>query len=227
MILRKKGFTLIEMLVVIAIIAILAAALFPAIQSALDSARATAMKNKGRGIWIAVVSANSEREPLGSEPVWPSNMTISGTMKSPQYFSWLMSGGDTDVTTIADTQNSICSDLKVDSLAGAGVPTAAYPIGTKLIKAANCAWHVSMIGDTTPSDCAFLLTKNMTVDASGNLTTTLIGGNNVVTLDPSKKPFGQNRGVWVTRGGGIFDARKKYLTDVQVKVTNVVWECTD
>ncbi|NLF85070.1 MAG: prepilin-type N-terminal cleavage/methylation domain-containing protein, partial [Lentisphaerae bacterium] len=54
---KIKGFTLVEMLVVIAIIAILAAALFPAISNAMDAARATAMKNKGRGIWAAILSA--------------------------------------------------------------------------------------------------------------------------------------------------------------------------
>ena len=55
---KMTGFTLVEILVVIAIIAILASALFPAIQNAMGQAQATAMKTKGRGIWVAINSAN-------------------------------------------------------------------------------------------------------------------------------------------------------------------------
>ncbi len=70
----SQGFTLVEMLVVIAIISILAASLFPAISSAMDMARATSLKTRGKGIWNAIRVANSEREPLGKYSLWPKDL---------------------------------------------------------------------------------------------------------------------------------------------------------
>ena len=80
---NSKGFTLVEMLVVIAIISVLAAALFPAISNALSSASATALKQKGRGIWVAITSANMEREPLNLTALWPYECS-----EDPQLTPW-------------------------------------------------------------------------------------------------------------------------------------------
>ena len=43
------------------------------------------------------------------------------------------------------------------------------------------------------------------------------------------KPFGKKRAVWVSKGGGIFDARAKYLYNkivMGINTTNVtLWAC--
>ena len=222
----RKGFTLVEMLVVIAIIAILAAALFPAIQSAIDSAKATAMKNKGRGVWIAVTSANSEREPLGKTALWPALINGSTNSTSSKYFTYLMSDGSVDMAGapvgLNSEQDRLCSDLKPDMLAGAGVTAAsdAATFGT-LSAAAGAqnsnpnAWNVFIISDGSQSDAPFMLTRNVTFTSM-----TGIDSNSVPNFNAGLSPFGEKRAVWVTRGGGCFDARKKYVYGSLLQSTN-------
>ena len=236
MTLRKKAFTLIEMLVVIAIIAILAAALFPAIQSAIDSAKATAMKQKGRGIWVAIVSANSEREPLSLNSLWPVSQygTNSVTAKAQDYFNFLMSNGDSNFT--GNAQNRVCGDLSPTTLSGSGVPSSTGTEGKK-IASGYMAWHVALVSDTSSSEDAFLISKNINLKSG---TGTVIDDSSsaspkVVTFATMTSfqgggtpvPFGVTHGVWVTRGGGTFDARPKYLTldKVNGPETNMVMQC--
>ncbi len=215
--LRKKAFTLVEMLVVIAIIAILAAALFPAIQSAIDSAKATSMKNKGRGAWIAVTSANAEREPLGRESLWPGLLGTNST--STKYFKYLMSDGSIGLTGEPGPQNNeqdrLCSDMKPDMLAGAGVTASAT---ADTFGQDNNAWGVFSVKDSDNSDVPFMLSRNVSF-GTGVLTT-----NSTATWTDIA-PFGIKRAVWVTRGGGCFDARKKYVTTSLV-LTNEYWKYT-
>jgi len=63
---RPQGFTLIELLVVIAIIAILAGLLFPAGQSAINSAKKTTAKNQAVQIATAITAYETEYGRLPS-----------------------------------------------------------------------------------------------------------------------------------------------------------------
>jgi prepilin-type N-terminal cleavage/methylation domain-containing protein/prepilin-type processing-associated H-X9-DG protein len=61
---RRSGFTLVELLVVIAIIAILVAILFPALAAARESARATACRNNMRQFYVGF-NVFADKDPRG------------------------------------------------------------------------------------------------------------------------------------------------------------------
>lgn len=70
---QRRGFTLVEMLVVIAIISVLAGLLLPAVQSARESGRITVCKNNISQITRAILSHESQRQFLptgGWSPRW-------------------------------------------------------------------------------------------------------------------------------------------------------------
>jgi prepilin-type N-terminal cleavage/methylation domain-containing protein len=215
----RKGFTLVEMLVVIMIIAILAAALFPAITAAIATAKATAMKNKGRGIWTAVLSANAEREPLGMGNVWPGPQTVSGTgpvvpTTSTDYFKYLLgcglgSGGAANSTV----GSAICEDLKTPALAGAGVSPASDPASFAAINNAWCACS-SNCGTNPVSEDAFICTRNVDFEPAAANAATVPNTSRSVLMDsanPLLGSFSLNRGIYVTYGGACIDRRAKYM----------------
>ncbi len=67
----NKGFTLVELLVVIGILGILMGALFPAISSAMLSANASSMSMRGRKLFEGITQCNIEREGKGLPSMWP------------------------------------------------------------------------------------------------------------------------------------------------------------
>src|SRR5690606_19642579 len=66
----KRGFTLVEMLVIVAIISLLAMILFPAFQSARNMARSTVCQSnlKQLGMAVALYVQDYDRFPRGLDP---------------------------------------------------------------------------------------------------------------------------------------------------------------
>jgi len=211
---KHQGFTLVEMLVVIAIIAILAAALFPAITAAMESARATAMKGKGRGIWVAITAANTDRETMGECLLWPKELSqeLTGLDSALKYFTYLMSDGSAVPGTISATSgDQIVSDLRRDSFTGAGVPVNNT---ADTIADNNNAWSVIVVGENNDAMDAMFVTRN--ADLAAQYTRLAADADPVKVDMRDVKPFGMGRAVWVSRGGGVFDARKLYLTTARL-----------
>lgn len=209
---NSKGFTLVEMLVVIAIISVLAAALFPAIQNAISTASATALKQKGRGVWVAITSANMEREPLNLGVLWPTELEEDASVGTAvAYFNYLLSDGNNTGTTTDDPDLRVVADLTPDALVASGVTAA--KIG-EAITEDNIAWGVVKVQDSSPSEVPFLISRNY--DKTAALSQQANPTTEALELNPELKPFNATRAVWVTRGGGVFDARKKYFTMSQL-----------
>jgi len=231
MTLRRKGFTLVEMLVVIMIIALLAAALFPAITSALNSARSTAAKSKGRGIWAAIVSANAEREPLGLTDLWPGSVGLnSGANQACVYFTYLMSDGSQSISNspslAGTTEQQLVSDLKPSSIYLTGPSLQGFVQtsgGNQSLASKNNAWCVTLLQDSDPPEAPLFFTCNMIPGSSPTYTSLNSITNGLTAFNPpAASALSMDRAVWVTRGGGLFDARAKYCAGVFIPsvVTN-------
>jgi prepilin-type N-terminal cleavage/methylation domain-containing protein len=88
---KLQAFTLIELLVVIAIIAILAGLLFPAAQSALNSAKKTTAKNQVVQIATAITAYETEYGclPTNSSGQMDSATVLELTTNNPRSISFL------------------------------------------------------------------------------------------------------------------------------------------
>ena len=202
---------------------LLVVAIYPALDSSPQTYHATALKARGRNVWIAIVSANTERDLLGKPMLWPEDLEIELGKpfdSAEVYFSHLMSDGESG-TFEYDPMKRVVPGLNPEMLTGPGLKKAT---GSDFSSKAN-AWHVISTSENSPVDMPFLVSRNVKASEIFYSTETELAAlnndwrnatNNVLSANKKIKPFGDTLAVWVNRGGNVYDARKRYLTRVRV-----------
>jgi len=190
-----SGFKPRELVVVLAVLAVLAVALFPMVQNSLWQAEMDNCGRNGRDVYVALTRVNTEREPLGEKPLPDGRFT-----NSTEFFR-------------DQIERQHVPGLTYASLAGCGVPVC---VDGKL-KPENNMWTiVKEWRDELDDRMPIMMSRN--IDAS-SLSFGSEGMGKPLSLDPEwKTPFGDKGCVMIRKGGSIFRCRVKYTTARNVLV---------
>ena len=98
---NKKGFTIVELVIVIAVIAILAAVLIPTFTGVTERAKESAAMQNARNAWTDYVSANAD------QPGYKEKICIESTVDGKVYYFHVVDGEfETEAVAAPDDQGA-------------------------------------------------------------------------------------------------------------------------
>ena len=198
---KLSAFTLIELLIVIAVIGILAGMLFPAIKAVMNSAQGTRVANNGKQIVTAITTANIDREANSKGDIWPT--VDKGWQNSNEYFARLLG---------ADGKKAELTGIGTSMFAGGGVEAASDADG---LKTAGNIWSmlagISVCDDNMP----FIWTRNLKDITKSDFNVSQDQADETDFagyLDDGEKPFGAQQVVLARKGASFQVIKAKDLT---------------
>lgn len=233
----KKGFTLVELLVVLGILGVLMSVLFPAVTTIQFKSALTAVGVRGRNLYTAIFDANTSREKLGLANVWPRTSAGSNTStgdpdiadqgfsSSTDYFNELF-----DMDNVGDSKqwDPFVSKDALKTLYGNGVNP---PAGGQRLQQDNVTWIVGAnVQDEMDDIIPLLVTRNVKgtdllkkYDGKKNDKVSL-GAANGASFDT---PFSNKGFVLVTKGGVVISGEGGRYCTYQVIYNKQAFEISD
>jgi prepilin-type N-terminal cleavage/methylation domain-containing protein len=168
---RMRAFTLVELLVVMAIIATLAGLAFPAIGAAITQSQMTTTLANAKQVYIAAQRMALDGASTGDSNLgWPADIGTNGNTVAV-YTAALANGDYLPRSTFT----------KIFGAPGIIVPSDGIITGGK-----DTAFRWFKLGDADSSSCVFIATRNFTLKGE---------------LDSSQKPFNDKGFMTFRKGG--------------------------
>ena len=183
--------------------------------NAIEQARTATFKGKCRGIWVAIMSANNERELLGQSPFFPGDLANQGITfpNAEAYFTYLMSDGTNTQSITKKFDNCLVPDLRPEMIAAPGLMRANK--GAPVLPQNN-PWHVVNVATNFFAETPFLVTRNVKASAITYPTLPELENKEKALLPIDQNLILRKRIVWMNLGGGTFDERFDKFTRPQL-----------